>query len=140
MTMCAFCTTELGNPCTEESQARWCGRYVSYGPSHVPTESMAPNPTYKLDERKADRRAGEDRRDALSVQVGGDHYKKMAIQPVEFIRANNIGYFEGNVIKYVCRHQNKDGLRDLKKARHYLDMLIEWEEKKAAVEKGSGQI
>ena len=68
---------------------------------------------------------------ALARQEGGDHYKDMAIQPVEFIHANGIGYFEGNVIKYVTRWRDKAGITDLKKARHFIDMLIELEEKKA---------
>lgn len=59
------------------------------------------------------------------MQVGGSHYKDMAIQPVEFITKNNIGYCEGNVIKYVCRWKNKNGVEDLKKARHYIDLLID---------------
>lgn len=65
--------------------------------------------------------------DPLAVQIAGDHYKKMAIQPVEYVHANGIGYFEGNVIKYVSRWRNKNGIDDLKKARHYLDLLIELE-------------
>lgn len=63
----------------------------------------------------------------LDVQVGGDHYKKMKIQPVVFIMANNLGFCEGNVVKYVCR-QKGARLQDLKKARHYLDILIADEE------------
>lgn len=62
---------------------------------------------------------------ALDVQVGGDHYKKMGIQPVEYITANNLGYFEGNVLKYITRWKTKGGVADLKKARHYLDLHIE---------------
>jgi len=54
----------------------------------------------------------------------------MAIQPVEFIYANGIGYFEGNVIKYVCRWRKKAGIADLEKARHYIDLLIELERKR----------
>lgn len=61
----------------------------------------------------------------LTVQVGGDHYKNMPIQPVEFIVANDLSFLQGNVIKYVCRYQSKGGLQDLEKARHYLDMLID---------------
>ena len=61
----------------------------------------------------------------LDVQHGGDHYQKMAIQPVQFIVENNIPWLEGNIIKYICRHRAKNGLEDLKKAQHYLDMLIE---------------
>ena len=59
------------------------------------------------------------------TQVGGTHYSKNAIQVWDFIVANNIGYLEGNIIKYVCRYQDKNGLQDLLKARHYLDKLIE---------------
>jgi hypothetical protein len=61
--------------------------------------------------------------------VGGDHYKKLKIQPVEYIYANNIGYMEGNVIKYVTRWRDKNGVADLLKARHYIDLLLELEEK-----------
>ena len=66
---------------------------------------------------------------ALSVQEGGNHYKDLAIQPVEYIHVNNISYMEGNVIKYVTRWRNKNGITDLRKARHYIDLLIELEEK-----------
>ena len=66
---------------------------------------------------------------ALNAQVGGDHYKKLKIQPVEYIYANNIGYMEGNVIKYVTRWRDKNGVADLLKARHYIDLLMELEEK-----------
>ena len=65
--------------------------------------------------------------DALDVQVGGDHYKSLAIQPVEYIHANKIGYVEGNVIKYVTRWRAKNGVADLEKAKHYIDLLIELE-------------
>lgn len=57
-------------------------------------------------------------------QVGGDHYKKYPIQPLEFIMKNNLGFCEGNVIKYVLRHKNKNGVEDLEKAKHYIEMLI----------------
>lgn len=69
---------------------------------------------------------------ALSTQVGGSHYKNMAIQPIEFIQANGIGYMEGNAIKYLCRWRSKNGIEDLKKARHYIDLLIGYEQGKAA--------
>ena len=64
---------------------------------------------------------------ALETQIGGSHYKSQAIQPVEYIHANNIGYFEGCVIKYVTRWKNKNGIQDLEKAKHYLELLIELE-------------
>ena len=67
---------------------------------------------------------------ALNIQVSGDHYKKQAIQPVQYIHANGIGFFEGNVIKYVTRWRDKGGIADLEKAKHYIDMLIELEGKK----------
>jgi hypothetical protein len=66
---------------------------------------------------------------ALDIQVAGNHYKELAIQPVEYIHANNIGYFEGNVIKYVSRWRSKNGIKDLEKAKHYIDLLIELEGK-----------
>ena len=65
---------------------------------------------------------------ALTEQVGGSHYKNFAIQPVEFIQKNGLLFYEGSIIKYVCRWRNKNGIEDLKKARHYIDMLIEMEE------------
>ena len=55
--------------------------------------------------------------------------KDLVIQPIEFIHANNIPYMEGNIIKYVIRWRNKNGITDLRKARHYIDLLIELEEK-----------
>ena len=58
------------------------------------------------------------------VQVGGDHYKSKDIQPWDAIHAWRLGFFSGNVIKYVARHKEKNGVEDLKKARHYLDKLI----------------
>ncbi len=67
---------------------------------------------------------------ALELQEGGGHYKEMAVQPVEFIQMNNIPYIEGNVIKYVCRWKKKNGIEDLKKAKHYLELLIAFESKK----------
>ena len=65
---------------------------------------------------------------ALNTQIGGSHYKDLPIQPVEFIERNNLGFCAGNVIKYVCRYKNKNGIEDLKKAKHYLELLIEIEE------------
>lgn len=58
------------------------------------------------------------------TQVGGDHYKDNTIQVWDAIHDWGLGYFSGNVIKYVARHQKKNGIEDLKKARHYLDKLI----------------
>jgi hypothetical protein len=66
---------------------------------------------------------------AFSKQEGGKHYKDMAIQPFTYITKNGIGFAEGCVIKYVSRWKSKGGVEDLKKARHFLDMLIEMEAK-----------
>lgn len=74
--------------------------------------------------------------DALKTQVGGDHYKDLKIQPVEYIHANGLGYFEGNVVKYITRWREKDGVKDLEKIKHYVDLLIELEGlKKSAAQK-----
>ena len=63
--------------------------------------------------------------DPYDTQVGGDHYKKMKIQPSEFINKNEMQFAEGNAIKYICRHSSKGRLQDLEKAKHYIDMIIE---------------
>ena len=75
---------------------------------------------------------------ALDVQVGGSHYKDCAIQPIEYIHANKLGFAEGNVVKYITRWKAKNGLKDLEKARHYIDLLIELEIKQAAQEPTNG--
>lgn len=62
---------------------------------------------------------------SMTKQVGGDHYKKLKIQPIEYINANGIGYCEGNVIKYVTRWREKGGVGDLLKAMHYIELLID---------------
>jgi len=67
---------------------------------------------------------------ANKVQVGGTHYKFKDIQPWDAIHAWGLGFFSGNVVKYIARHREKNGVEDLKKARHYLDKLIELMEKK----------
>ena len=57
-------------------------------------------------------------------QVGGKHYKTFRIQPYEFISKNNLSFFQGNVVKYVCRYLNKNGIRDLEKIIHYCELEI----------------
>lgn len=79
---------------------------------------------YMLEEY--DRTNGDDM-SALDKQVDGDHYKNQAIQPVEYIHANNLDFFEGNVVKYVTRWRNKNGLADLEKAKHYIELLMQLE-------------
>ena len=64
---------------------------------------------------------------ALDVQVGGSHYKDCAIQPIEYIHANKLGFAEGNVVKYITRHRQKHGADDVKKVIHYCQLLLELE-------------
>lgn len=101
-------------PCVEcdETGSRW-----------VQFHKTGPMPVYNPADVAFNKRA-------LDVQIAGNHYKDLAIQPVEYIYANNIGYFEGNVIKYVSRWRNKNGIKDLEKAKHYIELLIELEGKK----------
>ena len=75
-------------------------------------------------------------------QVGGNHYKSMVIQPSEFINRNNIPFAEGNAIKYLCRHKQKNQKEDLLKAKHYIDMAIDRdypEEVKEEINESSGK-
>jgi hypothetical protein len=62
---------------------------------------------------------------SLEEQVGGKHYRSMKIQPAEFINENKLLFAEGNAIKYICRHQSKGKEQDIKKAIHYLEMILE---------------
>lgn len=64
---------------------------------------------------------------ALDVQVGGSHYKKYKIQPVEYAMANSLNYCQANAVKYVTRYKDKGGIEDLKKAIHNIQILIELE-------------
>ena len=60
---------------------------------------------------------------ANKKQVGGKHYIKYNIQPIEFITKNNIPFIEGNVIKYLLRYKDKNGIQDLDKCIHYIELL-----------------
>lgn len=64
---------------------------------------------------------------ALNTQVGGDHYKNMKIQPIEYSMANNLDACQHTIVKYVSRFRDKGGIKDLEKARHTLELLIEFE-------------
>jgi Protein of unknwon function (DUF3310) len=66
----------------------------------------------------------KDKPDPFKNQVGGGHYKSMKIQPIEFVLANELGFCEGNIIKYTCRYKQKGGKEDLKKVIHYAELLI----------------
>ena len=62
---------------------------------------------------------------SLDEQVGGKHYRNMKIQPAEFINENKLLFAEGNAIKYICRHSVKVKEQDIRKAIHYLEMILE---------------
>ena len=62
---------------------------------------------------------------ALDKQVGGNHYKELAIQPTVYIEANNLGFCEGNVVKYITRHHLKHGIEDIDKVIHYCELIKE---------------
>jgi hypothetical protein len=66
---------------------------------------------------------------ALDRQEFGNHYKDKGIQPIVYIYANDLGFCEGNVVKYVTRHKSKNGAADIRKAIHYLELLLELEYK-----------
>lgn len=62
---------------------------------------------------------------ATDLQVGGDHYKNMAIQPLEFVMANDLNFCEANIVKYITRHHAKGGADDVKKVIHYAQLLLQ---------------
>ena len=62
---------------------------------------------------------------ASEKQIGGNHYKNMKVQPIDFIVANNLDWFQGNIIKYACRHKHKNQKEDLEKVIHYAQLAIE---------------
>lgn len=66
---------------------------------------------------------------ALDTQIGGDHYMSMPIQPMEYSMANKLDACQHTAIKYITRFREKGGIQDLEKAKHVIDMLIEFEQK-----------
>ena len=62
---------------------------------------------------------------ATSKQIGGDHYKNCAIQPIDYIVKNNLDFLEGNIVKYITRHKTKNGIEDIKKVIHYAELILE---------------
>ena len=64
---------------------------------------------------------------ALDKQVGSNHYKLAGIQPIEYIHANNLSFCEGNVVKYITRHRNKNKEEDVRKALHYCQLILKLE-------------
>ncbi len=70
----------------------------------------------------------------LEKQVGGSHYKDMAIQPITYITENKLDWYQGNIVKYASRHHFKNGAEDLKKVIHYAEMALEAQYPKAKEE------
>ena len=70
-----------------------------------------------------------DKEELTNTPIDPSHYNQWKIEPIEFIMANDLGFCEGNIIKYIMRWQMKNGVTDLKKARQYIDFIIEQEEK-----------
>ena len=62
---------------------------------------------------------------ATDKQIGGNHYKGFKIQPIEFITKNKLSFIQGCIIKYICRFENKNGIQDLEKIKHYCDLQIQ---------------
>ena len=62
---------------------------------------------------------------ATDKQIGGNHYKAYTIQPIEFIVKNKLNFIQGNVVKYICRYENKNGIEDLDKIIHYCELAKE---------------
>ena len=63
--------------------------------------------------------------DALSKQEGGTHYKDCKIQPIEYIHANDLDFFQANIVKYITRHKKKNGAQDLRKVIHYAELALQ---------------
>ena len=72
---------------------------------------------------------------SLKKQVGGDHYKTLKMQPIDYIVANDLSWCEGNIVKYATRHKVKGGRADIEKVIHYAEMLLELEYPEDEVEK-----
>jgi hypothetical protein len=68
---------------------------------------------------------------AFGKQIAGSHYSKLKIQPMEYCLGNGLNYAQSNVVKYVTRYKDKNGIEDLKKAIHCIELLIDWEENNA---------
>ena len=77
---------------------------------------------------------------ATDKPIGGDHYKKCKIQPIEYIHANGLGFIEGCIVKYISRWRDKGGLEDIRKIKHYCDLLIELEEKNEPIGLVAGDV
>ena len=97
---------------------KYCNRCFSYVNEKIEHERYCTaKPVYYI----------KDNPSSTTIQIDGDHYKNLAIQPAVYSYKNKLNWHEGEIIKYVTRHRNKNGKVDLEKARHLIDMLIELE-------------
>jgi hypothetical protein len=101
------------------------------GPAPAPVVTNTPRPGDTPEQIAARTAPRNVKPKPTEVQVGGNHYSTMPIQPLTYIQANELDFEEGNIIKYVSRWRNKNGIEDLKKARDMLDKKIAFEEAKA---------
>lgn len=97
----------------------------SYLPPPVRTGQWQPMSAAQLERRIAQDNLNQQMRNALDKQEGGAHYKDHAIQPIEYIHANKLGFIEGNVVKYITRHASKGGAEDVRKVIHYCELLLQ---------------
>jgi hypothetical protein len=101
-----------------------------YIPGHNPNciHMVPTRPDHILDRVAQEHKEEEIKiQNALDIQIGGDHYKNYKIQPIEYSMANNLNPCQANVVKYITRYKDKNGLDDLNKAKHYIDLLIQME-------------
>lgn len=115
--------------CRDERQAAWENQLLDDYETPRPLSSVETDPLVnRITHQKGPKvSANVDLTKPLSQQIGGDHYRQGEIQPIEYIHANNMDFFSGNVVKYITRWKYKNGLEDLKKAKHYIELLMEQE-------------
>lgn len=144
---CMFCKKNVAFPCNNSMLASTCSQCAPTptdadrlmavadaiaapaAPAVVTNTPRAGETAAQTAARSAPRNVAPKPTDTM---VGGDHYTKMAIQPLTYIQANEIGFEVGNIVKYVSRYKSKNGIQDLEKARDMLDKLIVFEKEKAA--------
>lgn len=129
---CTFCRkpylANSGHSCS------FGGSVAPQAPDPRDNQSEPPMTMKEIEERKEEKTSAfeqmlaEDFAEKMAVKIDvrhQNHYERFKIQPVVFIAENNLDFLTGNIIKYVLRHDAKDGVKDLEKAKHYLDMLIQ---------------
>lgn len=132
---CEHCGWYAFSPCEfvtgERLICKKDGTDVSQGYRKLPEQKR--EPVYEIPKRQSFDEAPK--APALDTQVGGSHYKDMAIQPMTYSMVNGLDACQHTIIKYVSRFRQKNGIEDLEKAKHCLDLLIEFE--KAKLEKAA---